>query len=100
MTISRVTISRDEVEHVATLARLGLTEAEVELFGAQLGSILEHIQALSELDVAAIPPTAQVIPLVNVHRDDEARPSLPREAVLANAPRQEDGYFRVAPVFE
>ncbi len=95
-----MTISREEVKHVAVLARLGLTEVEVTLFGEQLGSILDHIQALSELDVSAIPPTAQVIPLSNVARADEVRPSLPREAVLANAPRQEDHHFRVAPVFE
>jgi aspartyl-tRNA(Asn)/glutamyl-tRNA(Gln) amidotransferase subunit C len=93
-------IPREEVVHVATLARLGLTEAEIALFGEQLGSILAHIQALSDLDVSGIPPTAQVIPLTNVERRDEVRPCLPREAVLANAPRQEDGFFRVAPVFD
>lgn len=93
-------IPREQVIHVATLARLGLTEEEIALFGEQLGSILQHIESLSELDVSAIPPTAQVIPLSNVGRPDEVRPSLPPEAVLGNAPRQEDGYFRVAPVFE
>ncbi len=93
-------ISREEVVHVATLARLGLTEEEIALFGQQLGSILQHIETLAELDVSAIPPTAQVVPLRNVERPDEARPSLPRDAVLANAPRSEAGYFRVAPVFE
>ncbi len=93
-------ISRAEVVHVATLARLGLSEEEIALFAEQLGSILAHMQTLGELDTSAIAPTAQVIPLANVERPDEARPSLPREAVLANAPRPEDGCFRVAPVFE
>ncbi len=95
-----MSISREEVLHVARLARLGLTEEEISLFGQQLGSILQHMESLSEVDLSAIPPSAQVIPLDDVERADEARPSLPREAVLANATRQEDGYFRVAPVFE
>lgn len=93
-------ITREEVVHVATLARLGLSDDEIDLLANQLGSILHHMESLAELDVAAIPPTAQVIPLQNVTRADEVSPSLPSEAVLANAPRQEDGHFRVAPVFD
>jgi len=93
-------ISREEVIHVATLARLGLTDEEIALFGEQLGSILHHMESLSELDLSGIPPTAQVIPLRNVERPDEVRPSLPHSDVMANAPRREDGCFRVAPVFE
>jgi aspartyl-tRNA(Asn)/glutamyl-tRNA(Gln) amidotransferase subunit C len=93
-------ISREQVIHVATLARLGLSEDEIGLFAGQLGSILDHIASLGELDVSSIPPAAQVIPLTNVMRPDESRPSLPTDAVLANAPRAEDGLFRVAPVFE
>ena len=93
-------ISREEVVHVATLARLGLTESEVELFREQLGTILRHMESLAELDLSDVPPTAQVVPLLDVERPDEPRPSLGREAVLSNAPREEDGYFRVAPVFE
>ena len=93
-------ISREEVIHVATLARLGLSEDEVALFADQLGSILEHIESLAELDVTAIPPIAQVVPLTSVMREDVIAPSLPREAVLQNAPRAEDGLFRVAPVFD
>ena len=85
----------EDVEHVAGLARLGLTEAEKERLRDQLSSILDHIAALGELDVAAIPPTAQVVELSNVMRADEVRPSLPREAVLLNAPRQADGFFEV-----
>ena len=84
-----------DVEHVADLARLGLTEAEKARLRDQLSSILEHIAAFEELDTAAIPPTAQVIALTNVLRADEVRPSLPREAVLMNAPRQADGFFEV-----
>lgn len=88
-------LSRQDVEHVAALARLGLTEDEVELLRDQLSSILDHIAVLDRLDTAAIPPTAQVIELANVWRDDAERPSLPRAAVLANAPRQTDGFFEV-----
>jgi aspartyl-tRNA(Asn)/glutamyl-tRNA(Gln) amidotransferase subunit C len=93
-------ISREEVVHVATLARLGLTESEIELFQEQLGSILQHIETLAELDLSDVPPSALVVPLQDVERPDEPRPSLPLEAVLSNAPREEDGYLRVAPVFE
>ena len=84
-----------DVEHVAALARLGLTEEEKERLREQLSSILEHINALSELDTDAIPPTAQVIALSNVLRDDVAAASLPREEVLRNAPRANDGFFEV-----
>jgi aspartyl-tRNA(Asn)/glutamyl-tRNA(Gln) amidotransferase subunit C len=84
-----------DVEHVAALARLGLTAEEKERLRDQLSSILQHIDALSELDTDAIPPTAQVVPLSNVLRADVAAPSLPREQVLANAPRQAGGFFEV-----
>jgi aspartyl-tRNA(Asn)/glutamyl-tRNA(Gln) amidotransferase subunit C len=84
-----------DVEHVAALARLGLTEEEKERLRDQLSSILEHINALSELDTDAIPPTAQVIALSNVLRDDVAAASLPRAEVLRNAPRVCDGFFEV-----
>ncbi len=86
--------------HVATLARLKLTEDEITLFGDQLGDILQHIETLGELDLSGIAPTAQVIPVTNVLREDRTRPSLPQDAVLANAPAQEDGFVRVAPVFD
>ena len=84
-----------DVEHVADLARLGLTEDEKERMRDQLSSILSHIAALEEIDTAAIPPTAQVIALVNVMREDTVRPSLPLAAVLSNAPRAIDGLFEV-----
>ncbi len=88
-------LSRQDVEHVAALARLGLSDDEVEQLRDQLSSILDHIAVLDRLDTAAIPPTAQVLEMSNVWRDDVERPSLPRESVLANAPRQTDGFFEV-----
>ena len=88
-------LSRADVEHVAALARLGLTPDEVETLREQLSSILEHIAVLDRLDTATIPPTAQVGALTNIMRDDESRPSLPRESVLANAPRRAEGFFEV-----
>jgi aspartyl-tRNA(Asn)/glutamyl-tRNA(Gln) amidotransferase subunit C len=88
------------VEHVAALARLGLTPEELERMREQLSSVLEHISMLEDVDTNDIPPTAQVIELESVMRDDDVRPSLPREAVLLNAPRQEDGYFRVNAVLD
>lgn len=85
----------EDVQQVAALARLGLTESETVLMQEQLSSILDHIAALEELDTDAISPTASVIELTNVWREDEVRPSLPREQVLMNAPRQNEGCFEV-----
>lgn len=95
-----MTISRADVQHVARLARLGLTDQELDSMAEQLGHILEAMESLRKLDTAAIPPTAQVIPLTSVMRDDVARPSLPREAILKNAPRTRDGQFVVPAVLE
>jgi aspartyl-tRNA(Asn)/glutamyl-tRNA(Gln) amidotransferase subunit C len=89
----RLTIA--DVEHVAALARLGLTEPEKERMRDQLSSILGHIEALNEIDTAAIPPTAQTIALTNVMREDDVRASLPVDQVLANAPRRSGGFFEV-----
>lgn len=88
-------LTLEDVEHVAALARLGLDDSEKERLREQLSSILGHIAALEELDTAAIPPTAQVVNMTNVMRDDVVTSSLPRDAVLANAPRQDDGFFEV-----
>jgi aspartyl-tRNA(Asn)/glutamyl-tRNA(Gln) amidotransferase subunit C len=88
-------LTREEVEHVAALARLGLSDAEITRLQDQLSSILEHIAAIDRLDTEAIPPTAQVIAMTNVIRPDVVSGSLPREAVLENAPRQSDGFFEV-----
>jgi aspartyl-tRNA(Asn)/glutamyl-tRNA(Gln) amidotransferase subunit C len=85
----------DDVRHVAALARLGLSDAEAEQLRTDLSSILEHMQALGELDTDAIAPTAQTIAVSNVWREDDVQPSLPRELVLLNAPRQRNGYFEV-----
>jgi aspartyl-tRNA(Asn)/glutamyl-tRNA(Gln) amidotransferase subunit C len=93
-------ITREDVDHVAQLARLGLDADERERMQAQLGQILEYVQVLQRLDTAAIPPTAQVIPLRNVMRPDVVQPSLPVESVLANAPAHEDAFIRVAAVLE
>ncbi len=96
--MSQPTLSIADVEHVAALARLGLSESEKVRLSQQLSSILDHISVLNRLDVSRIPPTAQVIEVANVLRDDEIRPSLPREAILANAPRAVDGFFAVQAV--
>src|SRR5207248_5790966 len=87
-----------DVDHVAALARLGITAEERERFAQQLSGILEHFQALQALDTAQIPPTAQVLDLRNVMRPDQARPSLPEAEALANAPRREGGFFKVQAV--
>jgi aspartyl-tRNA(Asn)/glutamyl-tRNA(Gln) amidotransferase subunit C len=88
-------LSREDVEHVATLARLGLSDTEITRLQDQLSSILEHIAVIDRLDTDAIPPTAQVTAMTNVMRPDVVTGSLPREAVLENAPRQADGFFEV-----
>jgi aspartyl-tRNA(Asn)/glutamyl-tRNA(Gln) amidotransferase subunit C len=93
-------ISREDVEHIAFLARLGLSEDEKRIFQEQLSGILEYMQTLAELNTSDIPPTAQVIPLRNVMRPDTVIPSLPREAVLANAPDREGDFLRVPPVLD
>jgi aspartyl-tRNA(Asn)/glutamyl-tRNA(Gln) amidotransferase subunit C len=91
----RARITRADVEHVATLARLALTDDEIEEFTAQLGVILDHAAQVSALDTADVPPTAHPLPLVNVLRPDEVHPGLDRDEVLSQAPAAEDGQFRV-----
>jgi aspartyl-tRNA(Asn)/glutamyl-tRNA(Gln) amidotransferase subunit C len=88
-------ITREEVEHVARLARLALTAAEVDALTGELTAILDHAAEVSALDTADVPPTAHPVPLVNVFRRDEPRVGLPRDEVLAAAPAVEDGRFRV-----
>jgi aspartyl-tRNA(Asn)/glutamyl-tRNA(Gln) amidotransferase subunit C len=92
-----VTFTRDELLHVARLARLALTEEELERLGGQLGAILDAVSKVSELDLSDVPPTAHPLDLVNVLAEDEPRPSLEQQVVLQNAPRAEDGFFRVPP---
>ena len=93
-----MTISRDEVLHVARLAQLALTEDELERLTEELGKILDAVGIVSELDLADVPPTSHPLDLVNVWDEDEPRPSLPLEDVFANAPEREDDLFRVPPV--
>ncbi len=95
-----MTISREEVEHAAYLARLGLSGEEMEKMRDQLSSILDNMQILSELDTASIPPTAHVIPQRNVMRPDAIVPGLTHDQILANAPAVEEGFLRILPVFE
>jgi len=92
---TRPTISRDEVVHVALLARLALTDDEIDVFTGQLAAVLEHAADVAALDTAGVPPTAHPLPLVNVLRDDVVRPCLDRDEVLAAAPAAESGRFRV-----
>jgi aspartyl-tRNA(Asn)/glutamyl-tRNA(Gln) amidotransferase subunit C len=93
-------LSPEDVEHVAELAQLALSPQEQELFREQLSSILAYFESLQQLDTGAIPPTATLLPLENVMRDDQVQPSLPMADVLANAPATQDGCFRVPVVLE
>ena len=88
-------ISRDDVAHVARLARLDLTEDELERFTGQLGAVLEHAADIAALDIADVPPTSHPLPLVNVLREDTPVASLDRDEVLAQAPAAEDRRFKV-----
>jgi aspartyl-tRNA(Asn)/glutamyl-tRNA(Gln) amidotransferase subunit C len=88
-------ITRVDVLHVAELARLELTEAEVERFGEQLNAILEAVGKVSQLELEGIPPTSHPLELANVWAEDEPRPSLPVDEALVNAPDRERGFFRV-----
>ncbi len=93
-------LSREEVRHITTLARLSLTEAEIELMQTQLSNILENFEVLRQLDTGDIAPTTHSVPLQNVFRQDAVMPSYPREQILSNAPQKEDGYFKVRAVLE
>lgn len=93
-------ITKVEVEHVARLARLELTEEEKARMLAQLDSILRYMEKLNELDTRGVEPTSHVLPIVNVMREDELRPSLSQEEALANAPDRYDVFFRVPKIIE
>ena len=93
-----MTITREDVLHVARLARLELPEAELERMREQLSAILEAVGKVAELDLEGVEPTAHPLDLVNVLAEDEPRPSLPRGEALANAPDPEDGFFGVPAV--
>lgn len=89
-----------DVKYVAHLARLALTPEEEKKLGAQLGNILGYIEKLRELDVSHVEPTAHAVPMVNVTRPDEVRPSLPHEEAMRNAPAQANGLFMVPKIVE
>ena len=93
-------ISKEEIEHIAVLARLSLSEEEKELFGSQLSSILDYMEKLNELDTMGIEPTSHVLSLSNVMRDDIPRPSIPKEDALMNAPDHTEKFFRVPKIIE
>jgi aspartyl-tRNA(Asn)/glutamyl-tRNA(Gln) amidotransferase subunit C len=93
-----VAISREDVLHVAKLARLEIPDEDIEQVQAELGAILEAVGKVSELDLDGVEPTSHPLDLVNVWREDEPRPSLTREEALANAPDPADGAFRVPAV--
>jgi aspartyl-tRNA(Asn)/glutamyl-tRNA(Gln) amidotransferase subunit C len=95
-----VRLSADEVRHVAELAKLRLSDAEIEQYAEQLSAILEYAERLQEVDTSSVPPTPYILPLVNVMREDVPQPSLTNAEALANAPDSEDGFFRVRAVFE
>jgi len=95
-----VKIAREQIEHIALLARLALSEEEKETFGSQLSSILDYMEKLNELDTKDIEPTSHVLSLQNVMRDDVVQPSLPREEALANAPSRTEKFYRVPRIIE
>ena len=94
------TISRDEVAHLARLARLAVTEDELDMFAGQLAVILESVASVSEVAADEIPPTSHAVPLTNMFRDDLPRPGLTPQQALAGAPAAEDGRFRVPRILE
>jgi aspartyl-tRNA(Asn)/glutamyl-tRNA(Gln) amidotransferase subunit C len=93
-------ISREDVEHVARLARLALSDAELERMREQLSGILAYIDTLRALDTSGVEPTSHAVPLVNVMRDDEPRPCLSQDEALVNAPDRSDVFFRVPRIIE
>jgi aspartyl-tRNA(Asn)/glutamyl-tRNA(Gln) amidotransferase subunit C len=95
-----VKLSREQVIAIAELAKLDLTEQEIEQYAEQLSAVLDYASRLEQLNTDDIPPTASVLPLQNVMREDVVRPSLPREQVIANAPAAVEGQFRVDAVLD
>jgi aspartyl-tRNA(Asn)/glutamyl-tRNA(Gln) amidotransferase subunit C len=91
-------ITKEEVLHVAHLARLEIDESAVEKFAAQIGNILDYVDQLNQIDTAGVRPTSHALALTNAFREDAQTEHLPREAALANAPEQEDGNFLVPKV--
>lgn len=95
-----MSLSKEQVEHVARLARVGLTEEDIERFSHQLSDVLDYFERLKEIDVENVPPTSHTLPLHNIMRADEPQPPFSVEDVLANAPDEEDGRIRVRAILE
>lgn len=95
-----MSLSLNDVQHVARLARIRMSDEELEHMRVQLSAILDYVALLQKLDIEQVAPTAQITGMATVTRDDEVEPSLPRDAALRNAPDQRDGMFRVRAVFE
>lgn len=93
-------LSKEEVQHIALLARLELTAEEMERYREQLSAILDHVASLQKLDTESIPPMSAVFSGDSRLRSDESRPSLPPEQILGNTPHKADGQFKIPPVFE
>ncbi len=93
-------LSREEVKHIALLARIGVNEDEIEKFRIQLSNILENFEILKQVDTTDLPPTAQSVKLRNVFREDESTASYPAEEILANAPQRDNNFFKVKAVLE
>jgi len=93
-------LTEAEVQHVAKLARLNLSPEQIKLFAGQLGSILEHVEKLNELDTRDVEPTVHAAPLTNVLRDDQDRPGSGVEAILKNAPERDGPFFKVPKVLD
>lgn len=93
-------VSKHDIEHIAMLARIDLTDEEKELFGSQLSSILDYMEKLNELDTSDIEPTSHVLSLQNVMREDTVRESIPREDALMNAPSHTEKFYRVPKIIE
>jgi aspartyl-tRNA(Asn)/glutamyl-tRNA(Gln) amidotransferase subunit C len=93
-------LTRQEVAHLARLARLAVTDEELDLFAGQLDAVLEAVATVGQADVGDVPPTTHAVPMTNVMRPDVARPSLPRDVVLAGAPAAEEDRFRVPRILQ
>ncbi len=95
-----MSLSRDQVKHIATLARVGLGEGEIERFGEQLSVILDYFERLRQVDTEGVPPTAHTLALHNIWREDEATASTAKDEILGNAPLREGDYFRVSVILD
>jgi aspartyl-tRNA(Asn)/glutamyl-tRNA(Gln) amidotransferase subunit C len=93
-------LSKEEVKHIALLARLGIDETELEKFQYQLSNILENFEVLNQIDTKDLPPTTQTVSLENVLREDVSQPSYSSHDIVLNAPQKEDGFIKVQAVFE